>query len=274
MSAFDLVIHLRRCENDSQACEAGLRLAARLDAHAFGMHVVALSPVAFASPEAVAMHATETTHLFEEARLRAPWWSEQLARFGVEGEFQVVQSDPVEALCHAARWCDLVVVERPVLNPDAPTGWGIVSRTVFGSSAPVVVVPESARLENIGEHVVVAWNASRESTLALHGALPLLRKAGKVSVLVGEAGANPFGPHYLPSLDLHAWFARRGVEAVFRDFRPDKEHGRALLDTAHEIDADLIVTGAWGHSRITELVLGGVTRHLFQNSDLPLLVAH
>ena len=274
MSAFDLVIHLRRCDNGTPAIEAGLRLAARLDAHVLGLHVVALSPVAFASPEAVAMHATETTHLFEEAQRRAPWWRDQLERFRVEGEFQVVQSDPVEALCHAARWCDLVVVERPILNPDAPTGWGIVSRTVFGSSATVVVVPESARVANIGEHIVIAWNASRESTLALHGALPLLRKAGKVSVLVGEASASPFGPHYLPSLDLPAWFARQRIDAAFKDFRPDKEHGRALLDAAHELDADLIVTGAWGHSRITELVLGGVTRHLFQNSDLPLLVAH
>ena len=251
-----------------------MRLAARLKAHALGLHVVALSPVAFASPEAVAMHATETTHLFDEARTRAPWWREQLAEFGVEGEFQVVQSDPVEALCHAARWCDLVVVERPILNPDAPTGWGIVSRTVFGSSAPVVVVPESARVANIGEHIVVAWNASREATLAIKGALPLLRRAAKVSVLEGEASTNPFGPHYLPSVDVHAWLARHGIAAEFRAFKPEKEHGRALLDAAHELDADLIVTGAWGHSRITELVLGGVTRHLFQNSDLPLLVAH
>ena len=274
MRAFDLLIHLRRCEDGTPSGEAGLRLAARLGAHALGLHVVTQSPVAFATPEAVALHASESTHLFDEARTRAPWWQSQLDRHGVSGEFQVVQGDAVEALCHAARWSDLVVVERPVLNPDAPTGWGIVSRTVFGSSSPVVVVPEAARVANAGSHIVVAWNGSREAMLAIRGALPLLERAGRVSVLEGEIAPNPFGTSYLPSIDLRAWLSRRGIAATFQPFRPEKEHGRAVLDAAHTLDADLIVIGAWGHSRITELVLGGVTRHLFQNSDLPLLVAH
>lgn len=274
MGTYDLLIHLRRCEDGTPSGEAGLRLAARLDAHALGLHVVAQSPVAFATPEAVALHASEATHLLEEARTRAPWWQAQLDRHGVTGAFQVVQGDPVEALCHASRWSDLVVIERPVLNPDAPTGWGIVSRTVFGSSAPVVVVPEAARVENVGRHVMVAWNGSREATLAIRGALPLLARAERVSVLEGEIATSPFGASYLPSIDLGAWLSRRGITARFQPFRPDKDHGRAVLDAAHALDADLIVIGAWGHSRITELVLGGVTRHLFQNSDLPLLVAH
>lgn len=275
MTTPDLLIHLRRCESGLQAAEAGLRLAGRLGAHALGLHVVALSPAAFASPEAVALHASEATHLIEEARTRAPWWHGELKRFGVDGDFQVVQGDTVEALCHAARWSDLVVVERPILNPDAPVGWGIVSRTVFGSSAPVVVVPESARVENIARNIVVAWNASREATLAVHGALPLLERAERVVVLEGEPGGDGFGPDILPKLDLRAWLARRGIEARFEAFHPARDqHGRAVLEAAHAHDADLIVIGAWGHSRITELVLGGVTRHLFQHSDLPLLVAH
>lgn len=272
--SLDILIHLRRCDGAALACEAGLKLASRLGAHALGLHVVALSPVAFASPEAVALHSGEASTIFADACKRQPWWDEQLAAHGVSGEFKVVQSDPIEALCHAARWSDLVVVERPILNPDAPIGWGIVSRTVFGSSAPVVVVPESARVGNVGEHIMVAWNGSREATLAVHGALPLLKQAGKVTVLEGEAQSSPFGPDYLPSLDLRAWLTRRGIDAEYRPFTPAREHGRAVLDAAHEIDADMIVIGAWGHSRITELVLGGVTRHLFQNSDLPLLVAH
>lgn len=274
MAEQDVLIHLRRCEDGIAATEAGLKLAARIKAHVLGLHVVSISPVAFASPEAVAMHVNEANHLHDEALARAPWWQQQLQQHGLHGEWQVAQGETVESLCHAARWCDLIVVERPTLNPDAPTGWGIVSRTVFGSSAPVLVVPETARVDHVGEHMLVAWNASPEATLALHGAVPLLQQANKVTVLEGEAIVSPFGLRYLPTLDLRAWLQRRGIEAEFRTFKPDKDHGAALLDVAHAIDADLIVTGAWGHSRITELVLGGVTRHLFQNSDLPLLVAH
>ena len=119
-----------------------------------------------------------------------------------------------------------------------------------------------------------AWNRSRESALAIRGALPLLARAESVQVFEGEPTENPLGLRCLPSLDLRAGFARRGIEATFTPFGARAEIGAALLNAAHTMDADLIVMGAWGHSRITELVLGGTTRHLFQYSDLPLLVAH
>lgn len=274
MSEFDVVIHLRRLEDGVPATEAGLALAARLGAHTLGLHVVALSTAAFVSPEAVAVQVNESSQQLEEARQRAPWWGEQLARHGLQGEFQVVQGDAVEALCHAGRWSDLIVAERPCANPDAPVGWGIASRTVFGSSSPVVVVPEGAKVDKVGEHMLVAWNASREAMLAVHGAMPLLKRAGKVTVLEGEAIASPLGAENLPTLDLRAWLQRRGIDAEFQSFRPEKDHGPNLLEAANKADANLIVVGAWGQSRIAELVLGGVTRHLFQHSNLPMLVAH
>lgn len=274
MSDHDVLIHLRRADAETPAVSLGLAFARRLDAWVTGLHVVPIAPPAFASPEAVALQVHEADQMVKDAEQRAPWWSHLLASHGLSGEWQVTQGDTVEVICHAARWCDLVVVERPTLNPDAPTGWGVVSRAVFGSSAPVVVVTESVRPECTGAHIVVAWNRSREAALAIRGALPLLRLAKSVIVLEGEPVDHPFGLRYLPKLDLHAWLARHRVNAEFRPFRCGKESGPALLDAAHEAGADLIVMGAWGHSRIAELVLGGATRFLFQSSDLPLLVAH
>jgi nucleotide-binding universal stress UspA family protein len=275
MVPLDVLIHLRRIDTTTPAVRVGLSLAARLEAWTTGIHVVAVAPAAFASPEAVALQVHEAEGMVDEAKARAGWWREELAARSIAGEWQVAEGETVDVLCHAARWSDLVVVERPQLNPDAPTGWGLVSRTVFGSSAPVVVVPDTAASDTAGARIVVAWNRSREATRAIHGALPLLRRAERVLVLEGEPVENPFGLRRLPQLDLRAWLARHGVSAEFRDFKPTaKERGSALLDTAHAEAADLIVMGAWGHSRITELVLGGTTRHVFQSSDLPLLVAH
>ncbi|HVV95632.1 MAG TPA: universal stress protein [Rhodanobacteraceae bacterium] len=275
MAPLDVLIHLRRIDTTTPAVRVGLSLAARLEAWTTGIHVVAVAPAAFASPEAVALQVHEAEGMVDEAKARAGWWREELAARSIAGEWQVAEGETVDVLCHAARWSDLVVVERPQLNPDAPTGWGLVSRTVFGSSAPVVVVPDTAASDTAGARIVVAWNRSREATRAIHGALPLLRRAERLLVLEGEPVENPFGLRRLPQLDLRAWLARHGVSAEFRDFKPTaKERGAALLDTAHAEAADLIVMGAWGHSRITELVLGGTTRHVFQSSDLPLLVAH
>jgi nucleotide-binding universal stress UspA family protein len=275
MTRLDVLIHLRRIDATTPAVRVGLSLAARLEAWTTGIHVVAVAPAAFASPEAVALQVHETEGMVDEAKTRAGWWHEELAARSLDGEWQVAEGETVDVLCHAARWSDLVVVERPQLNPDAPTGWGLVSRTVFGSSAPVVVVPDTAARDTAGARIVVAWNRSREATRAIHGALPLLRRAERVLVLEGEPVENPFGLRRLPQLDLRAWLERHGVAAEFRDFKPPaKERGASLLDAEHAESCDLVVMGAWGHSRITELVLGGTTRHVFQSSDLPLLVAH
>lgn len=270
----EVLVHVRRSEGRTPAADAGLSLAQSLDAWVTGLHVVPIAAAAFASPEAVAMYVHESDVAYRDALASEPAWRAQLQAAGVEGEWCVSQGDTVEALCHASRWCDLVVMERPQLNPDAPTGWGLVSRTVFGACAPIVVVPEAAACRSIGRRIVVAWNRSREAALAIRGALPLLRRARQVVVLEGDPGENPFGLRWLPPLDLRAWLARRGVDASFKPFDARRDIGAAVLGAAHDAEADLVVMGAWGHSRITELVLGGTTRHVFEHSDLPLLVAH
>ena len=275
MAQLDVLIHLRRTDTLTPAVRLGLSLAERLGAWTSGIHVVAIAPAAFASPEAIALQVHEADDMIAAAEARKDWWLGELAARKLQGEWRVSHGDTVEVLCHAARWSDLVVLERPQLNPDAPTGWGVVSRTVFGAAAPVVVVPESSTLERAATHIVVAWNRSREAALAIRGALPLLCLAERVTVLEGEPVENPFGLRHLPQLDLRAWLVRHGVAAEFQAFKPlSKERGAALLESAHALSGNLIVMGAWGHSRITELVLGGTTRHLFQSSDLPLLVAH
>lgn len=274
MAGIELAIHLRRTDEPTPAAQAGLCLATRLDAYVHGLHVVPIAPAAFASPEAVALQVHEAEQFYRDALTRSDWWLAELAAHGLSGEWQVAQGDNVQALCHASRWCDLLVIERPVLNPDAPTGWGVVSRTVFDACAPTLVVPEPVRTDCVGRSVVIAWNGSREAILAIRGALPVLRRAERVTVLEGEAADNPFGLRHLPAPDLRGWFARAGVRAEYHEFRPSTPVGPAILDAAHALDADLVVMGAWGRSRVSELVLGGATRHLFQSSDLPLLVAH
>lgn len=272
--AREVLIHLRRIDAQTPAGTVGLEVARRIGAWATGLHIVALAPTTYSSPEAGTLFAIEADAQFGEALAAEGFWRAQLEGARVPGEWKVAQGDATEALCHASRWSDLVVVERPQLDRNTPTGWGIVSRTVFGASTPVLVVPERASCASIGERIVIAWNHSREASLAIRGALPLLECADEVSVIEGSANESPFGARYLPTLDLAAWLKRRGIDARFQAFEPGRDSGAALLDAAHALGADLIVMGAWGHSRITELVLGGTTRHLFQHSDLPLLVAH
>ena len=274
MAKFDILVHLRSHEGESLAAAAALALARRVGAYVYGLYVAPMGSVAFSTPETVVFQVHEADQLYDEARSQGGWWKTLLDQQGIAGEWLVAQGEPVEAICHAARWCDLVVAKRPVLNPDAPIGWGTVSRTVFGAGVPVVVVPETAKVGELGGRILIAWNHSREATRAIRGALPFLRQAQQVVVLDGAEQQALVGARHLPQLDLRAFFARQGINAEFREFNVRSDYGAGILDAAHSMTADLIVMGAWGHSRIAELVLGGATRHLFQYSDLPLFVAH
>jgi nucleotide-binding universal stress UspA family protein len=274
MSAFDILVHVREPGGEPLAARAAFALAKRIDAYLYGLAVAPLGAVAFSTPETVVFQVHEADRLYAQAQAQGAWWRDLLAAHGANGEWLVAQGEAVEALCHSARWCDFVVAERPTLNPDAPTGWGTVSRTVFGAGVPVLVVPESAKLATLGERVLVAWNHSREAMLAIRGALPLLSRATQVVVLDGAAQDDDLGTRHLPRLDLAAWLERHGVLAQVRALSPKNDYGANILAEARNLQADMIVMGAWGHSRIAQLVLGGTTRHLFQNSDLPLLVAH
>jgi len=274
MARFDILVHVRSYEGDSLAATVALALARRLDAYVSGLHVAALGTVAYSTLETVVFQVQEADDLYHTAIAQRESWAQRLGAAGVAGDWLVAQGEPVEAICHAARWCDLVVAERPQLNADAPIGWGLVSRAVFGAGVPVVVVPETAKPASVGERVLVAWNHSREAARAIHGALPLLRLAKQVVVLDGAEQASLVGARHLPALDLAGYLARHGVTAEFRPFTVTSGYGAGILDAAHAAQSDLIVMGAWGHSRIAELVLGGATRHLFQYSDVPLFVAH
>ena len=139
---------------------------------------------------------------------------------------------------------------------------------------PVVVVPQTATAAAVGERILIAWNRSREAMRAVRGALPLLQAAAHVLVLDGAAREDPLNARHLPDMNLPAYLSRHGVNATLQRFAPKSDYGAHILGAARESACDLIVMGAWGHSRIAELVLGGATRHIFQNSELPLLVAH
>lgn len=274
MAHFDILVHLRHYEGESLSAAVAFTLAKRLHGHVLGLYVASLGTVSYSTLETVVFQVQEADDLYLAATAQGAAWQQRLTQRGLSGEWLVGQGEPVEAICHAARWCDLVVAERPQLIADAPIGWGTVSRTVFGAGVPVVVVPETSKPVSVGERVVIAWNHSREAARAISGALPLLRAAKQVVVLDGAEQQSLVGARHLPQLDLAAYLQRHGVAAEFRVFTPKADYGAGILAIARDNGADLIVMGAWGHSRIAELVLGGATRFLFQHSDVPLFVAH
>lgn len=275
MSAIDILLYLQHIDLDTPAPRVAMALASRLGARLDGLFVADLPAAAFSLPEAVPVQLEETRRRCVEAEGHGGEWHSRLAAHDVAGAWRVAQGDTVQTVCQAAAGYDLLVMERSQQRSDAPVGFGTVSRCVFGSDRPVLVVPDIAPGDGVGSRVLVAWNGSRESALALAAAVPVLQKADDVLVIDGSemyADAMPV----LPPPGLPDWLQRHGIRARIQpiDTGPSHAAGPLLLDAAHGHRADLLVMGAWSRSRLAQMVMGGTTRHLFMHGDLPMLVAH
>lgn len=275
MSAIDLLLHLDHLDLGVAAPRAALSLAKRLGARLDALYVADLPATAFSLPEAVPVQLEETQRRVSEAQTHDGAWQQALAGHGLSGVWRVTQGDTVQTVSQATSGYDLLVMERSQQRSDAPVGFGSVSRCVFACGRPVLVVPDVAPVMSIGSSIVVAWNGSRESALALAAALPILQRADTVRVLDGSEMNEDMLP-VLPPPGLRDWLDRHHIQAHIETFNTGPAHaaGPAVLAAAHAQGADLIVMGAWSRSRLAQMVLGGTTRHLFMHGDVPMLVAH
>jgi nucleotide-binding universal stress UspA family protein len=173
-----------------------------------------------------------------------------------------------EEIARYGRVSDLIVVPSPDTEQIEP-GFEIAEAALFDTGRPVMVAPREIP-EVIGDSVAVAWNGSREAASAIAGALPYIVEAAQVT-LVTEPQANGADG----TASLVAYLARHGVSTANAELNGGNlAIGERLIATATVAGADLLVMGAYGHSRLRELVLGGATLSALKHPTLPLLMVH
>jgi nucleotide-binding universal stress UspA family protein len=178
-----------------------------------------------------------------------------------------VGSEPVELVRHG-RIADLIVMALPA---DGATGTShdSLDAALFESGRPVLLAPPKMPAQ-FGSAVSVAWDGSREAVRAVAAALPILAKAERVVLLSAQEPRKDARPS-----ELARYLRAHGIDARTWAFTPgDVPIGAALLDEAQKAGTDLLVMGAYSHSRLRELVLGGATRHILQAATIPVLMAH
>jgi len=167
------------------------------------------------------------------------------------------------------RLADLIVVGRPAADSEAPSIL-MVNAAVFESGRPVLVAPPTFA-PDLGRRVAIAWNGSAEAARAVHGALPLIASAESVTIFTTETEKTP----ETAAGELSGYLAGHGISAEQRSLtESDGPVAKALLEACVTDDVDLLVMGAYTHSRLRQLILGGVTRHVLQEVTLPVLMAH
>ena len=186
---------------------------------------------------------------------------------GASAEFVTVTGREDEVVAQMARLADLTVVPHPDAGDDASSS-DALHAVLFESARPVLIAPRVAP-KSIGTRCCVAWNGTGESAAAIQAALPWLQRAEAVRILHGE-GYQRRGPS---AQDLAAYLALHGVFPDIAEFRNvGGSVGGGLLAAAREFGADWLSMGAYSHSRLRQLILGGVTRHVLENADLPVMM--
>ena len=180
--------------------------------------------------------------------------------------------DRDEVVAHA-RLAELVVLARGRTHVRARRV--LLEHVLFQSGRPILLIPGGPAAERRWERVLIGWNAKPEAMRAVTAALPLLQAAKEVFVATVDAKPSHEGHGEAPGRELAQHLAHRNVRVEVRNLDSlGRSHTQALLDEASTVGAEVLVLGAYGHSRAQEFLFGGVTRDLLAHAPLPLLLAH
>ncbi len=274
-----ILVHLDAGKAVDSRLDIALALAQKFDAHVVGLYALTVVPapgwvMSAGGSALVEARAKTETELRQGARAV---WDTAVRRSGWgKTEWRSSDADVLEAMTLHARYADLLVIGQ---NDPGEAASGISSdfqqRLPLRAGRPVLAVPYAREKRPVGDNVLVAWNASRESTRAVTDALPMLSAARQVHVAAFNPG-RPGGAHGdVPGADIALYLSRHGVKVSVSQYQAaDIDVGNDLLSRAADLDADLIVMGAYGHSRFAELMLGGVTRTILESMTVPVLLSH
>lgn len=183
--------------------------------------------------------------------------------------FRMMNGRPEDVLVVESRFADLVVFPHPAEDP-ADRQSTTIETVMISSGRPVMLAP-AERPREIGRHVAIAWNGKAEAARAVTGAMPFIASADTVHVLTADTKTTS-GTAGRRLAEYLAW---HGIETEPRVVTPEGVVvGQALMDAAVAASCDLLVLGGYGHSRMREMIMGGVTRHMLGHPGIPVLMAH
>lgn len=276
MAYKDVLAPVIELEQDQAALVAASEVARRFEAHAVALIVAvhlasdfqrtphALSDVLMDVAKGSQSHAALLRVALAGWLQKAPYPFE-VRDVTIEG---AVHEDQVVA---HARVADLVVMTRGVSGDTAHRA--LIEDVLFKSGRPMLLVPARPLKERTWEKIVIGWNAKAQAVRAVTAAMPMLQAAKHVVVATIDAKPSKAGHAEAPGRDLAVHLARHGVHVEVRNIDSvGRSHGRVLQDEAEGVD--LLVLGAYGHSRAQEALFGGVTRELLADAPIPLLLAH
>lgn len=279
MALKDILVFLDQSKTNGQRLETAVDIAERFQGRLTGLAIAQTAHIPEFMPAEFIAHQEQAAEK-RNAAIRQTF-EKRLGNTGVDwGWRAVTMTSPAEApldvLSLHSHYADLTIVGQP--DPDETDGTmpeDLPGKLALVSGRPVLGIPYAWRPQPVGRNILVAWNATRESSRAVHDAMPVLEQADEVRVLAMTRSGGLEGHGEQPGADIAEHLARHGVKAtaehrVVKDIDvPD-----ALLSAAADYGADLLVMGAYGRSRLREITLGGTSHGVLRSMTLPVLMSH
>ena len=272
----DIIVNLGLGGRDP-ASEVAVSVAETFDAHVLGLAFAydPIIPGTVMGGIPAEFIETQRTEASARAAAGVARFEDMARRAGVSYEHRILNaslSGASDQLGRLARRFDLVVAGQPERDQSLPEDI-IDEGALFESGRPVIVVPFIHKGPLALERVMVCWDGSRAAARAIADSLPLMKKAKTVEIVIVTNGRHKGDE--LPGVDLGQHLARHSLKVdVKRIASPDIDVASTLLSYAADSSTDLIVMGGYGHSRLREFVLGGVTRGILRSMTVPILMSH
>ncbi len=268
--------------DDSPQWPGRFEVAAGLAAD-FGAHLVGLCllrkpelPGYIRSAEIAEMLAQRARDAEDRVKNSRQMLLDRLAAQGLSGECRVVEGEAADLAAVHGRYADLLIISQADMNaPNAAAAMDDIQSVIFAAGRPLLLVPYAGKVRTLGKNAFVAWNASREATRAVTDALPLLQRADKVTVMIVRPRSDTRGHGEIPGADIAGYLARHGVKVdVMTEEGEGIDVGELMLSRVADLGSDLIVMGAYTHSRLRQWILGGATRTMLESMTVPVLLSH
>ena len=264
---------------DKSLLESAAKLAGRLNGHltVYCLGIDRTNPgVYYAGANAIALKYT-LAKAEEKAVATKEFVNDFLSRENIDWSCLAIVAQ-IGALSNEvalrAQLADLILLSKPYGPDRSAEDVAIIESSLFGTEVPVLVLPEGQALKAAPDRIVVAWNQSKEALSAIRQALPFLVQAAVVDIVIVDPPTHS-PDRSDPGGALAEMLARHGVKAEISVLPRTMSNVSDIL-TRHttEKSADMLVMGAYGHSRLREAILGGVTRSMLETAQIPVLMAH
>lgn len=274
-----ILVHIDESKNTILRTKIAHQIASMFDSHITAVALTGISRYIFESTDLGVGDPNISLHL-AVLRERAEKAIAQFKQFSsalniATTECFIANDEANGGLGLRARYADLIVIGQTNRNEPSPSVLSDFPEfMIVNSGRPVLIVPHHGELQSFAERCVIAWDGSREAARAVTDAIPLLKRSQSVhvSIINPEKQNEEHGEE--PGADVALFLARHGIKVEIATRFSAHDTGKSILALCKELNADLLIMGGYGHSRFREMIMGGTTRTVLEEMDIPVLMSH